>query len=179
MQQPLRTRPQLHRRSDGQRSGRRENWHGLQPYRSRCLHRKGSAKPLRSRKPEHAPGIRPASPHHRKSLHADLRNSAPQLPPRASGESKVRRNHDECVRVRRLIFFQSRNDPIAQSRNEPTMKASTESPTLTSASFEDLVQEMIVRLGEDPNREGLQQTPQRVRKSLQFLTRGYTERSEE
>ena len=56
------------------------------------------------------------------------------------------------------------------------MKPSTElSPTLTSASFEDLVHEMLVRLGEDPQREGLQQTPQRVRKSLQFLTRGYTE----
>src|ERR1700684_2051666 len=55
-----------------------------------------------------------------------------------------------------------------------TMKT-TEQPTLTSASFEDLVQEMLVRLGEDPQREGLLQTPQRVRKSLQFLTRGYTE----
>jgi GTP cyclohydrolase I len=51
------------------------------------------------------------------------------------------------------------------------MKPTTELPTLTSASFEDLVQEMIVRLGEDPHREGLQLTPQRVRKSLQFLTR--------
>jgi GTP cyclohydrolase IA len=55
-----------------------------------------------------------------------------------------------------------------------TMKT-TEQPTITSASFEDLVQEMLVRLGEDPQREGLQQTPHRVRKSLQFLTRGYTE----
>jgi GTP cyclohydrolase I len=51
----------------------------------------------------------------------------------------------------------------------------TDAPTLTSASFEDLVQEMIVRLGEDPHREGLALTPQRVRKSLQFLTRGYAE----
>jgi GTP cyclohydrolase I len=51
-------------------------------------------------------------------------------------------------------------------------------PTLTSASFEDLVQEMLVRLGEDPNREGLQQTPERVHKSMQFLTRGYTEDAE-
>lgn len=52
---------------------------------------------------------------------------------------------------------------------------STEPSTLTSATFEDLVQEMIVRLGEDPNREGLQLTPERVHKSLQFLTRGYSE----
>jgi GTP cyclohydrolase I len=59
--------------------------------------------------------------------------------------------------------------------NPMTMKPTTEVPTLTSASFEDLVQEMLVRLGEDPRREGLRQTPERVRKSLQTLTRGYTE----
>jgi GTP cyclohydrolase I len=58
------------------------------------------------------------------------------------------------------------------------MKPPTAPSTLTSASFEDLVQEMLVRLGEDPQREGLQQTPERVRKSLQFLTRGYTEDAE-
>src|SRR5712691_4021815 len=56
-----------------------------------------------------------------------------------------------------------------------TMKPTTEPSTLTSASFEDLVQEMIIRLGEDPQREGLLRTPERVRKSMQFLTRGYTE----
>ena len=55
------------------------------------------------------------------------------------------------------------------------MKPATEPTTLTSASFEDLVQEMLVRLGEDPQREGLQLTPERVHKSLQFLTHGYTE----
>ena len=37
---------------------------------------------------------------------------------------------------------------------------------------------MLVRLGEDPQREGLRQTPERVRKSMQFLTRGYTEDAE-
>ena len=44
---------------------------------------------------------------------------------------------------------------------------------LSDASFEDLVAEMIRRLGEDPDREGLKQTPARVAKSLAFLTRGY------
>jgi GTP cyclohydrolase I len=61
------------------------------------------------------------------------------------------------------------------TQSDMTMKPTTESQTLTSASFEDLVQEMIVRLGEDPKREGLLLTPERVRKSMQFLTRGYTE----
>jgi GTP cyclohydrolase I len=53
------------------------------------------------------------------------------------------------------------------------MKPITESPTLTSASYEELVREMLVRLGEDPDREGLARTPERVRKAMQFLTRGY------
>ena len=55
------------------------------------------------------------------------------------------------------------------------MKPSVESTTLTSASFEDLVREMIVRLGEDPEREGLSSTPMRVHKALEHLTRGYHE----
>jgi len=50
-----------------------------------------------------------------------------------------------------------------------------ETPTLTSATFEDLVREMLVRLGEDPQREGLLRTPERVQKAFQFLTRGYNE----
>ncbi len=50
-----------------------------------------------------------------------------------------------------------------------------EAPTLTSASLEELVREMIVRLGEDPAREGLVRTPNRVQRSWEFLTRGYRE----
>jgi len=55
------------------------------------------------------------------------------------------------------------------------MKSTTETPTLTSASYEDLVREMLVRLGEDSTREGLNKTPERVRKSMEFLTKGYKE----
>ena len=45
--------------------------------------------------------------------------------------------------------------------------------TLTSATYEELVREMIVRLGEDPNREGLSRTPARVEKAMKFLVKGY------
>jgi GTP cyclohydrolase IA len=55
------------------------------------------------------------------------------------------------------------------------MKPPVEPATLTSASFEDLVKEMIVRLGEDPEREGLVRTPERVHKAYEHLTRGYRE----
>jgi len=55
------------------------------------------------------------------------------------------------------------------------MKPSTEPTTLTSASFEDLVREMLIRLGEDPAREGLSHTPHRVHRAYEYLTKGYRE----
>jgi len=59
------------------------------------------------------------------------------------------------------------------------MKDTIETPTLTSASFEELAREMLVRLGEDPNREGLLDTPQRYAKALRDLTKGYREDPEQ
>jgi GTP cyclohydrolase I len=59
------------------------------------------------------------------------------------------------------------------------MSPSVEPTTLTSASFEDLVRELMVRLGENPSREGLVRTPDRVRRAYEFLTKGYKEDPEE
>lgn len=39
--------------------------------------------------------------------------------------------------------------------------------------FSELVREQLRQLGEDPDREGLRRTPERVEKSLKWLTRGY------
>jgi GTP cyclohydrolase I len=52
-------------------------------------------------------------------------------------------------------------------------------PTLADASFEELVEEQLRRLGEDPGRPGLLRTPQRVTGSLRWLTRGYSASLEE
>lgn len=38
--------------------------------------------------------------------------------------------------------------------------------------FEDLVRQLLVRLGDDPDRDGLKRTPQRVAKAMDFLTSG-------
>jgi GTP cyclohydrolase I len=59
------------------------------------------------------------------------------------------------------------------------MKEIIETPTLTSASFEELAREMLVRLGEDPEREGLLDTPERYAKALRDLTKGYREDPEQ
>ncbi|AFY79011.1 GTP cyclohydrolase I [Pleurocapsa sp. PCC 7327] len=69
------------------------------------------------------------------------------------------------------------------SKSEPTAIKSTKSsfPNLTTehqslVSEEDMIQAvrtLLLGLGEDPDREGLKDTPKRVVKALQFLTSGY------
>jgi GTP cyclohydrolase I len=44
---------------------------------------------------------------------------------------------------------------------------------LKRGTLEGLVAQMLSVLGEDPKREGLQQTPRRVAKAFEFLTDGY------
>jgi GTP cyclohydrolase I len=45
--------------------------------------------------------------------------------------------------------------------------------------MEDLIRALLKEVGEDPNREGLLKTPERVKESLEFLTSGYRENVEE
>lgn len=55
------------------------------------------------------------------------------------------------------------------------MELATEPITLTSATDTELVRELLLSLGENPDREGLLRTPERMYKALQFLTKGYQE----
>lgn len=41
------------------------------------------------------------------------------------------------------------------------------------SAIEPIIRQLLVALGEDPNREGLKRTPERVRESFRFLTQGY------
>ncbi len=68
--------------------------------------------------------------------------------------------------------FELQNYPITKL---PDSMKTTEPSTLTSASFEELVREMLVRLGEDADREGLLRTPGRVHRAFEYLTKGYKE----
>ncbi|HTF57716.1 MAG TPA: GTP cyclohydrolase I FolE [Planctomycetota bacterium] len=50
--------------------------------------------------------------------------------------------------------------------------------TIVKPELQELVREILLRLGEDPEREGLRRTPSRVEKALTYLTRGYKQDAE-
>jgi len=50
---------------------------------------------------------------------------------------------------------------------------------LGDATVQQMYAEILTRIGEDPARDGLQRTPERMAKSLAFLTRGYHQSVEE
>ena len=48
-----------------------------------------------------------------------------------------------------------------------------EAPLLSDISTQELYREILTRIGEDHTRDGLIRTPERMEKSMAFLTRGY------
>jgi GTP cyclohydrolase IA len=61
--------------------------------------------------------------------------------------------------------------PIAVSKAIRRMAQEDES--LSGFSTQEMYREILSRLGEDPNRDGLLDTPARVEKAMSFLTKGY------
>src|SRR6267142_3921431 len=57
-------------------------------------------------------------------------------------------------------------------------KRTVEPVSITSASVSELLREFLVRLGEDPERDGLHRTPERMERAFQYLTKGYKEDAE-
>lgn len=52
-------------------------------------------------------------------------------------------------------------------------------PTVSETEMMQAVRTLLIGLGENPDREGLKDTPKRVVKALQFLTKGYHESLDE
>lgn len=67
----------------------------------------------------------------------------------------------------------------AEGHNGHGATAPAPEQTLTGASMQAIYTELLHRLGEDPTRDGLLKTPERVEKAMAFLTRGYGQSIEE
>lgn len=59
------------------------------------------------------------------------------------------------------------------SRLKTTTDAANAPSELLAVSTEELHRELLRRLGEDPARDGLLKTPERIEKSMAYLTQGY------
>jgi GTP cyclohydrolase I len=57
-------------------------------------------------------------------------------------------------------------------------KRSKSTTDLGKVPFPDLIAEVIRRCGDDPTRDGMAKTPERVAESMRFLTKGYNEKPE-
>ena len=67
-----------------------------------------------------------------------------------------------------MVYIKSLNKNINMTKNLKGFE-----------TVENLIKELLLKLGEDPDREGLLKTPSRVAKSLNYLTKGYNESVEE
>jgi GTP cyclohydrolase IA len=72
-------------------------------------------------------------------------------------------------RVRALVEEIEHDDAVDPGGDEPAALSADE----RAGSFEAAVRQILVEMGEDPDRDGLQQTPARVRRMYAELTAGY------
>lgn len=75
------------------------------------------------------------------------------------------------------------SDRLSYSPPPPPPPSRREGPLppqdLALVESEELIREILIRVGEDPDREGLQQTPARIIRSWKEIYEGYEQRSEE
>lgn len=82
-----------------------------------------------------------------------------------AGAATDRVSHEE------LAFDGDEFEPLEEELRES--RASERGGALKDASVAGLYTELLRRIGEDPERDGLMKTPERMESSIAFLTRGY------
>ena len=71
------------------------------------------------------------------------------------------------------------SDTSVENGVSATTASSPATETMQALELDELIRQMILHLGEDPDRDGLLRTPERVAKSMRWLTRGYNQSVQE
>ena len=50
---------------------------------------------------------------------------------------------------------------------------------MNTEKIQSLIKELLIEIGEDPQREGLLHTPERVAKAFEFIFQGYNQKKED
>jgi len=72
-----------------------------------------------------------------------------------------------------LVSSHASRAAIESARRASIRPVDVEEASIDDAGYAALVRQQLALLGEDPEREGLVRTPERVAKAMQFLTAGY------
>ena len=72
-----------------------------------------------------------------------------------------------------MTLAKSEPNQVKKNDNKLPKLNTTQQPTVSEEKMRQAVRTLLLGLGEDPDREGLKDTPKRVVKALKFLTSGY------
>ena len=72
-----------------------------------------------------------------------------------------------------MTLAQYQPNPLNNIDNKLPSLTTTQRPLVSDEEMRQAVRTLLLGLGEDPDREGLKDTPKRVVKALKFLTSGY------
>ena len=72
-----------------------------------------------------------------------------------------------------MTLAKSESNQVKKNDNKLLKLTTTQQPPVSEEEMRQAVRTLLLGLGEDPDREGLKDTPKRVVKALKFLTSGY------